>query len=270
MPAALSRAAPSPQLSALLTSLPGNFVTGVHQLAAMGFAHVDVVALADRPMEHREALAATGLLVACASVGRALPEGHSLDAESLGARRNAVETMRIHIADAARLGATTCYVVPGKDETAAGLARFAESCALLADFAARRMVRLCVEHIPGSALSRADDALAWIRATGHENLRLLLDVGHCLLTGEDPVESAVLAGPLLGYVHFDDNDGKDDLHWPLLRGGLTETILRNVLTACRNAEGVGMALELRPDAEDPEANLRQGKQLLERLYQTPA
>jgi sugar phosphate isomerase/epimerase len=270
MPAALKPYSRPFQLSALLTSLPGDFVAGVHQLAALGFAYVDVVALVDRPAQHGEALAESGLLVRCASVGRALPEGQSLDAESLEARRCAVETIRLHIADAALLGATNCYLVPGKDESAAGLARFAESCALLADFAASRMMRLCVEPIPGSAMARADDTIAWIRATGHANLRVLLDVGHCQITGEDPLASAVLAGSLLGYVHFDDNDGKDDLHLPLLHGRLTETILRNVLSACRNVECVGMALELCHDLVDPEANLRHGKELLERLYQTPA
>jgi len=269
MPAALNPAPSTLRLSALLTSLSGDYMTAVHRLAALGFRCVDIVGLVDRPIEHAEALAASGLIVACASIGRALPEGQTLDAESLDARRAAVEMTRLHITDAARLGATTCYVVPGKDESAAGLARFAESCALLADFAARRMLTLCVEHIPGFALARADDTLAWIRACGHANLRLLLDVGHCLITGEDPLASVVLAGPLLGYVHFDDNDGKDDLHWPLLRGRLTESIIHNVLTACRNADCFGMALELRPDYGDPEANLRQGKELLERLYLTP-
>jgi len=303
MPAALNPAPPNLRLSALLTSLPGDFTAAVHRLAALGFRYVDVVGLPERPMEHTEALAASGLLVGCASIGRALPAGQTLDAESLDARRAAVEMTRLHIADAARLGATACYLVPGKDESAAGLARFTESCSLLADFAAGRMVRLCVEHVPGSALARADDTLAWIRSVGHANLRLLLDVGHCLITGEDPLASVVLAGPLLGYVHLDDNDGKNDLHWPLLRGRLTESILHNVLTACRNLSGVagaevlrspgmpsrgfgvpqprppiacpnlesvGMALELRPDAGDPEANLRQGKELLERLHRTPA
>ncbi len=270
MPAALNPDPSNLRLSALLTSLPGDFTTGVHRLAALGFRYVDVVALVERPVEHSEALAASGLIVGCASLGRALPEGQTLDAESLEARRAAVETMRLHIADAARLGATACYLVPGKDESAAGLVRFTESCILLADFAAGRMVRLCVEHVPGSALARADDTLAWIRACGHANLRLLLDVGHCLITGEDPLASVVLAGPLLGYIHFDDNDGRNDLHLPLLRGQLTESILHNVLTACRNADCLGMALELRHDVGDPEANLRQGKELLERLHQTPA
>jgi sugar phosphate isomerase/epimerase len=267
MPAALNPYPKRLQLSVLLTSLPGDFPTAVRRLAALGFTAVDVVALVERPADHLEALAECGLLVACASIGRGLPEGQSLDAVSLEARRAAVETMRLHIADAARLGATSCYLIPGVSETAEALARFAESCAVLADFASGRMVRLCVEHVPGSALIRADDTLAWIRARGHANLRLLLDVGHCLITGEDPVATVVLAGPLLGYVHLDDNDGKDDLHWPPLRGRLTESTLRNLLTACRNVNCAGLALELRRDFDDPEASLRQGREIIERCGQ---
>ena len=37
------------------------------------------------------------------------------------------------------------------------------------------------------------------------------------------------AGPRLGYVHFDDNDGVGDLHWPLLTGRLTGDMLEAML-----------------------------------------
>jgi hydroxypyruvate isomerase len=254
------------RLSAVLTSLPGEFTTAVRRLADLGFSHVDVVAMADRPADHLEALADSGLLVSCASIGRELPDGETLDAESLADRRAAVESARRHIADAARLGTTACYLAPAQNAATDGLTRFADSCAVLTDFAARHMVRLCVEHVPGSVLSRADDTVAWIRAVGHPNLRLLLDVGHCLITGEDPLASVVLAGPLLGYVHLDDNDGKDDLHWPLLRGRLTESVIDNVLSACRNVNCTSLALELKSDLDHPEENLRQGKALIERLF----
>jgi sugar phosphate isomerase/epimerase len=266
MPTAVSPSFPALQLSAMLTSLPGEFTTAVRRLATLGFSHVDVVAMADRPAEHLEALADSRLLVSCALIGRELPKGQTLDAEPLAIRRAAVESAREHITDAARLGATTCYLAPGQNTATDGLARFADTCTVMADFAAGRMIRLCVEHIPGSALSRADDTVAWIRAVGHPNLRLLLDIGHCLITGEDPLASVVLAGPLLGYVHWDDNDSKDDLHWPLLRGRLTESIIQNVLSACRNANCTSFALELKNDLDQPEDDLRQGKALIERLY----
>src|SRR5262245_11278101 len=100
-------------LAATLTSLPLPFEAAVAQVAELGFTHVDVVALSERPMAHREAVAMSGLIVQCAAIGRELPEGQSLDAAEVSARRGAVETVRRQITDAAGLGATVCYVVPG-------------------------------------------------------------------------------------------------------------------------------------------------------------
>jgi hypothetical protein len=87
------------------------------------------------------------------------------------------------VADAARLGATCAWLGPAARPGAC----FAEACALLADYAAGRMVRLCVEK-----------ALPWIEEVGHPNLSLWLD-----LADLPPDEAARLmrqAGPRLGGV----------------------------------------------------------------------
>jgi sugar phosphate isomerase/epimerase len=250
-------------ISALTTSLPGPFEEAVRRLAGLGFTHADVVALAERPPGHLDALADSGLVVACAAVGRGLPEGQTLDAAPVEQRRAALEAMKRQLADAARLGATHAYVVPGMDGTDAGLARFAEACGLLADFAAARMVRLCVEAVPGRALATAAGTLAWLEGVGHANLGLLLDVGHCLITAEDPAEVVRRAGPRLGYLHFDDNDGAGDLHWPLLTGRLTEETLTRLFAALRASAYRGpFSLELNPANAEPERALTEGKALL--------
>ena len=70
--------------------MPLEFEAAVRQLHALGFRHADVVALPERPAEHREALAETGLVVACAAVGRDLPDGCTLDAPDVRQRRAAV------------------------------------------------------------------------------------------------------------------------------------------------------------------------------------
>src|SRR5437764_641474 len=163
-------------LSAMLTSLPLDFEPAVQAVAALGFHHADVVALADRPAAHREALADSGLLVGCASLGRGLPEGHGLDVEPLEMRRATLDIVKRQIADAAQLGATSAYLVPGFDGSPDALLRFADAVALLADFASARMVRLCVEPVPGRALSRADATLAWLESPRLDGVRLLLDV----------------------------------------------------------------------------------------------
>jgi sugar phosphate isomerase/epimerase len=256
-------------LSALLTSLPLDFESGIRELLALGFTHVDLVGLAERPQEHLEVLAESGLVVSCGAIGRDLPQGCTLDAPSVALRRETLEQMKRQITDIARLGGIYGYVVPGKDGSAPAVARFAEACALLADFAAGRMVRLCIEHSPGTALPSAAETLACLERIAHKNLGLLLDVGHCLLSREDPVGVITRAKDRLFYVHVDDNDGLSDLHWPLLNGRLTEDLLRATLASLVALGYAGaLALELRAENAEPAEALRQGRQLVEKLLQT--
>ena len=236
------------------------------QIGALGFTHVDLVAEIDRPPEQLEALADSGLLVSCVALGRHLPAGHTLDAVDVGVRRATLALLQLQVADAAHLGATTAYLVPGLDSSATGLTCFAEGCTLLADYAAARMVRLCVEHVPGRALPTAAAALDWLEQLGHPRLGLLLDVGHCLISGEDAAAVVRRAGERLGYVHLDDNDGVGDLHWPLFTGSLTESQLADTM---RMLQAIGyrgaLSLELNPTNTDPIEALRDGKRIVGRL-----
>lgn len=253
-------------LAAFATSLPGDLAAVFEQIASLGFTHVDVVAEVDRSAEQREALADSGLLVSCAALGRQLPPGHVPDAADVSVRRATLALLQRQIADAARLGATTAYLVPGFVNTPTDLACFAESCGLLADYAAACMVRLCVEHVPGRALPTAAATLDWLEQLGHPRLNLLLDVGHCLISGEDAAAVVRRAGERLSYVHLDDNDGVGDLHWPLLKGSLTEQQLSDTLKALQEIGYRGaLSLELNPTRADPLEALRDGKRIVERL-----
>jgi sugar phosphate isomerase/epimerase len=257
------------KLAAVQPSLPGEFAATLEQIAALGFTYVDLVGRRDRPQEELNALAETGLTVRCVLLGRSLPAGHSLDAPSAGVRRRVLDELKYEVADAARLGATHCYLVPGSSPV--GLPRFAEACELLAEFAAGRMVRLCVEHFPGRALPTCAATLEWLEAVGHPNLYLLLDVGHCLISEEDPTPMIVRAGGRLGYVHLDDNDSVGDFHWPLLTGRLTEEMLEAVLMVLQPDEyGGGVALELNPANADPLWALGQSKAIVDRLVASQA
>lgn len=125
------------------------------------------------------------------------------------------------------------------------------------------MVRLCLEHIPGRSLPTVAKTLAWLEKT---DLALLLDIGHCLISEEDPVEAIVQAGGRLGYVHLDDNDSVGDLHWPLLTGRLTADMLTAFFAKLKHLGYKGaVSLELNPTNPDPLQALRDGKQLVERL-----
>ncbi len=256
-------------MAAFATSLPGTFGTVLGQIAALGFTHVDLVAEVDRPAEQLEMLADSGLLVSCLALGRHLPPGHGLDAADVAVRRATLALLERQIADAAHLGATTAYLVPGSDTSSTALSCFAEGCTLLADFAAARMIRLCVEHVPGRALPTAAATLDWLERIGHPHLGLLLDVGHCLITDEDAATVVRRAGGRLGYVHLDDNDGVGDLHWPLLTGRLTFQQLDDTIAALRAIRYRGaLAFELNPTSSDPIQALRDGKKLIERTIRT--
>jgi sugar phosphate isomerase/epimerase len=256
-------------LSALLTSLPFDFARGIRELQALGFTHVDLVGLTERPPEHLETLAESGLIVSCGAIGRDMRPGCTLDASAVSHRRVALEEMKRQIADIARLGGTYGYLVPAKDRSNEAMTRFSEACVLLADFAGERMVRLCIEHCPGTALPTAAETLALLERIEHANLGLLLDVGHCLLSHEDPAAVIARGKERLFYVHLDDNDGMSDLHWPLLTGQLTEELLRSTLSSLlANRYAAPLCLELRAEKTEPAEGLRQGKQLVERLLQS--
>ena len=75
----------------------------------------------------------------------------------------------------------------------------------------------------------------------------MVDVGHCLISNEEPADVIRAAGAQLGYIHFDDNDGREDLHWALLNGCLTEAQIAASIEALRE---IGyqrpLCLELNP------------------------
>ncbi len=187
---------PTPALA--LDSLPLTFPAALRHAAALGFTRVALTARAERSPEDLEALADSGLVVAAASLGEDLPAGCTLDTPDIGQRRQALEVLQRQVSDAARLGATCAWLSPGSDGGAAGRACFAEACALLAEYAARRMVRLCVTHLPGSALPSAGQALAWVEQAP-DTVGLLLDTGR-LAPGEEALVLIRRAGPRLGGV----------------------------------------------------------------------
>ena len=76
-------------LSVLLTSLPLAFPAALHQARQLGFRYVDVVAETDRPADHLDALADSGLLVWSAALGKHLPPDWALDAPGVTTRRDA-------------------------------------------------------------------------------------------------------------------------------------------------------------------------------------
>ncbi len=224
----------------------------LHQMSDLGFQWIDLQPGNLRKAKNRDLASELGLRVSCLGASFAMPAGASLDHADSRMRSQALE----HVTDALRhgsaLGADTVYVIPGKDDSPAGLSRFGDSLLELAELASALRIRFALEHFPGTALPTAKSTLDYIKSLGHANLFLLYDSGHIQMTEEDPAAVIHEAGQRLGYVHFDDNDGQSDLHWALLDGLMTERTLEDSFRALDDIGYNGaISLELSPALKDP-------------------
>jgi sugar phosphate isomerase/epimerase len=151
--------------------------------AARGRTHVEIEGLVDRPAEHLDALADSGLFVACVRLGR------GVGGESIENRRLALERQQRLIADAGRLGATVALLTaPAEAEI-----NFVEACGLLAAFASARGVRLAVLPEAGTVVPDVAAALALLPE----------GIGVALHESDDPSQ----AGDRLVYVRCPEREG---------------------------------------------------------------
>ena len=149
------------------------------------------------------------------------------------------------------------------DTDASVLAQFASSMRAIADQASNYHIKVCIEHFPGRALSTATHTLEFIAQINHPNLYLLFDSGHIQMAGEDPSDIIRKAGSKLGYVHFDDNDGENDLHWSLLDGVMTSQDLTKTFQALHDIGYDGaVSLELSPKLPSPKQSLIASREIL--------
>lgn len=168
----------------------------------------------------------------------------------------------------ARLGATWAYIT-SPTRYSYDAAAHSRSVAQLSEAASKRGVKLCIEPSPGRALSTAADALRFVETTNHPNLYCLLDLGHCLLTGEDPAAAVRSAGSRLGYVHMDDNDGQTDRHWPLFQGVLTSSVFEAMLEALDSVRYEGpLAIELSKETMNPIGSLIAARDAVEARWRS--
>ena len=108
-------------------------------------------------------------------------------------------------------------------------------------FAADRGVRVGFEPEPGMWIERPAGFLELRRRLGStpNPLGLTLDVGHCIVTGDLPVESTILTlAPYLVHVQLDDALPGQHVHLPFGAGNLP---LKAVLTALQSTGYKGQA-----------------------------
>jgi sugar phosphate isomerase/epimerase len=249
------------KLAALTSSLPMELPAAIAAIAELGFRWIDVPPTADPAA--RRALRDRELQVACVALERDPPYEVDVAAQDDAPRRRSVAYFLDAIARTAELNAPAAYVTPPVASDASTLGRWSESLVTLADCAETHDVRLCVEHFPRRALPTVAATLRFLDEVNHNALALLIDVGHCLISNEDAAAAVIACGKRLGYLHFDDNDGVDDLHWALLDGRLSEPQIAAVIEAQRSAEYEGaLCVELNPTLEQPLENLRRSRAIL--------
>jgi sugar phosphate isomerase/epimerase len=214
-----------------------------------------------------ECLKSLGLKIACVALDHKLPSGSSLEGKDAGATRNAVAFIKKSLDQSQSLGVQAAYVGPCSERR--NLKTFATTMAELAEAAAGKGIRFCVEHVPGRALASAKEALAFVEGVAHSNMHLLLDVGHTVLSKEKPWEIVAAAGKRIGYVQLSDNDGRSDRHWPLLEGRLTLEDLTKTFEALRQAGyGGTLGVELHHDRASLVSVFSRDRNLILRLQAT--
>lgn len=251
-------------LACCLWALPGSERDQIDRVDSLGFSWIDIQPPMLRTPTLRDAADALGLQRSCIGVSFGMPEGAGLESGDEDARTVARRHVEEAIDHGASLGATVAYTVPGFDPN---LTHYAHEIEGLAQHAANRGLSLCIEHFPGRALPTVEATLRFIETIDHPNLKLLLDLGHCQISGEDAVEAIERSGQRLGYVHLDDNDGQRDLHWGLLDGVMSEADLTRTLDALSALGYTGaVSLELSPNLPDPATALAHSRSLVLGLF----
>ena len=226
-----------------------------------GFESVDV-----RPGYSKLPDAERTLPVTCMAVAHLMPEGALLDATSASARQVAVDHVRTGILEAQGLGIPDVYLAPPATPDAPALAAYRESALGLADDARRAGVRLGIEHFPGRGLPTVRETLDFIAACGHDNLYMLLDIGHNQIAGESVAESIEAAGDRLQYVHVNDKDARSDLHLGLLEGVQDEAWVSDALRAVVESPYDGpVSVEVNMALDDPRTSAASSLSIVRRL-----
>lgn len=233
------------------------------QIKAIGFDWIDIQPHMLQIGDTRSFAKSLDLKVSCVGASFGMPDDVSLDHLQEVNRQQAINHVYQAIAHADELGADTVYIVPDMDKNPDALSRFGASLRNIADKASEHHIKMCIEHFPGRALPTASEALEFINEINHPNLYLLFDSGHIQMADEDPYDIISKAGSKLGYVHLDDNDGVNDLHWSLLDGVMEMQDLETIFKALHQIEYSGsISLELSANLPSPRQSLIDSREII--------
>jgi xylose isomerase len=131
-------------------------------------------------------------------------------------------------------------------------------CAKIAE---EHKVRIAAEYKPECILGSAESTLRLIQAVNSDNLGALLDTGHSIVAREHLPTVVDMLGEKLFHIHVDDNYGDWDRDMP-------PGTVHNFSEFLEALKRVGYRGYLSMDVwpyEDPEREIRTGKDYLERL-----
>ncbi len=201
-----------------------SFPDRIRAAADAGLERVEFWNLGDRNVDAiRSALRETGVRVTgfVSEPAARLVDPATHDEFVAGVRRSA--------AVASRLGADGLIVVSG--DTQPGVSSVEQRHAIAgalgraAPIAAEHGICLLLEPLnslidhKGYFLDSTPEALGIVRDVGHPSVRLLYDLYHSTVMGEDPAAVLSGAGDLVGHVHLADAPGRHepgtgDIDWP--------------------------------------------------------
>lgn len=154
------------------------------------------------------------------------PYGGQYDLSSLdhSHRQRAITAHRRSIEVANAIGADVVVVHPGGrlNDTALredALRASIDSLAKLVEWAEKYGVTLAIENLTPIAIGDSPfELLELIASISSERLKVCFDTGHANISSEGLLQSLHILAPHTVIVHWNDNDGFEDLHLPPGRG----------------------------------------------------
>jgi len=142
-----------------------------------------------------------------------------------------------------------------------------DSLVNVCDYAKSSGVKICIEHAPGKLVGEASHLNQVIKEFGIENFGALIDIGHLNMTKEDTMET-ILKTDKLYHVHFDNNDGKNDIHTPLDVGTMPKVDIVKFVKALKQRGYDGYySIELL-NLQNPIKTLKENVEMLKEIFAT--
>jgi len=135
------------------------------------------------------------------------------------------------------------------------------------EYAISSGVKICIEHSPGKLVGEASYLNQTIREFEIENFGALIDIGHLNMTKEDAMET-IMKTDRLYHVHFDNNDGKNDIHTPLDVGTMPRSEVVKFIKALKQRKYNGYySIELL-NLQNPIKTLKENIEILKEIYES--